>query len=245
MLQLSWWAQMDWIEELTSFAHGQLEDAELEVLWGRGVSDEQIALYRIGVMRGVLPPMDGADRFLEWSANGSRLVDMFCLPMTNTRNQVRGLQFRYVNREKKGYKNYVIEDGDPALFGLGQAMPHVWDTGCIAIVEGAFDLFPLQRWQPGVIATMTAMVSSDLVRILRRTATEVWTVYDSDKQGVKGAHDFQKEHGDAFRVRDIQMPKVRKVTGEQSKDPSDVWEVFGDAKFQNLLESLGLPRKTV
>lgn len=232
---------MDWLEELTAFASDQLGEHEREVLWGRGVTDEQIALYRIGHLRRQLPDLQRAGLFMEWSGNGRKLDDVFVLPLTNAMNQVRGFQFRYVDRARKGYMDFFADETEPVMFGLGQALPHAWKSGSMWIVEGGFDLFPIQRVYPEIIATLTARVPEHLVRLLRRFVDDVWIAYDMDKAGLRGTYDFIEEYGSEFRTHKVQLPRVRKVDGSQSKDPSDVWEAWGDARLGVFLRQLQSP----
>lgn len=223
---------MNWLDNLTTYAQKSLGDREREVLWGRGVSDEQIETYRLGYLEDGLPNLDLCpDTFRAWSDDGRKLKDVFLLPMTNTQNQVLGVQFRYVDRSRKGYMDFLADDEEVSLFGLGPAMPHIWRTKSVWLVEGGFDLFPIQRVHPQTVATMTAKVSEPLFRILRRFVDDVWLGYDNDAAGIRGAQSFIKEYGDQVRVHEVRFPRVRKVNGEQSKDPADVWEAWGDEQL--------------
>lgn len=231
---------MEWLEQLTDFAQEQLGEREREELSKRGVTDEQIVLYRIGHLSKTLPSLQ-AQEFLTWSDGGKKLDDVFVLPLTNALNQVRGFQFRYVDRAKKGYMDFFADEEEPVLFGLGPAMPHVWRSGALWIVEGGFDLFPIQRVYPNIVATLTSRVPEHFVRLLRRFVDVIWLVYDMDNAGLRGAHGFIKEYGQEFRTHEVKLPKVRKTDGSQSKDPSDVWEAWGDARFGVFLRQLQSP----
>jgi len=222
---------MRWIDTLVEFAQSKLTDRELEILWGRGVSDEQIREYKLGYVNARLPPLEGAEAFLDWCWQGRKLEDMFVLPMTNSLGQVKGVQFRHVERHKKGYTDYLVDKEEPALFGLAQAMPHVWQTQWVVLVEGAFDLFPVQRVLPNVIPTMTASVSLGLLRFLRRNVREIWLMYDTDKSGYEGARAFVAENGQHFKY--LHNPGLPRLKYEQrlTKDPAELWEVLGDERF--------------
>jgi len=109
-----------WLDTLVDFAHSNLGDAEREALWMRGFSDEQIALYRLGCVLTELPELGTeAGPFLKWVHDRGGLQGQFVLPMTNAQGQVRGVQFRFIDRAKKGYGIYSIEEDEPVLFGLG------------------------------------------------------------------------------------------------------------------------------
>jgi len=183
--------------------------------------------------------MEGAADFLEWCWQGRRLNDMLVFPMTNALGQVKGVQFRHLDRAAKGYTDYLLDHDEPVLFGLAQAMPHVWQSQSIWIVEGAFDLFPIQRVYPNIIPTMTAAVSTALLRFLKRNVRNVWLGYDMDPTGWKGAKELAQHDAPDFRVHIPKFPRLKFFDGREAKDPSDLWEILGDDKFGVYLKNLG------
>jgi hypothetical protein len=223
---------MQWIETLVERAHANLGDREREALWMRGVSDEQIDLFQLGYLDCDLPSLDQADNFLSWCSGGSKLDDVFVIPLTNTLGQVRGLQFRHVEKERTGYMDYMPYEDEPIFFGLAQAMTRVWNTKAIWIVEGAFDVFPIHRVIANVIATLTARVTTQLVGLLRRLVDVVWLGYDMDEAGRRACAQFVRKYDKEFVVHVVEYPRVLTLGGKgRVKDPSDLWEVWGDKKF--------------
>lgn len=233
---------MNWLEELVSYAQGNLTDQEREALWMRGVSDEQIASYRLGYLNQHLPPLTKAGHFLEWCRNGQKLDSVFVIPLTNTLGQIKGVQFRHVDRTRSGYMDYFADKNEPVLFGLAQAMPSIWETGVVCIVEGAFDLFPVQRHCPNTVATLTAGVSKGFTAVLKRLCHEVWMLYDRDVPGQKASENFSKFHGSEFKVVIVNLPVLTVPhTGKLAKDPGEVWEVQGDEAFGVFMKRLKDP----
>lgn len=230
-----------WCEVLTRFAEQQLGEREREELWKRGVSDEQIKLFRIGCLRKTLPSLPDSGGFLAWCDGGAKLDDVFVLPLTNVLGEIRGFQFRYVERSRKGYTDYLASQEEPALFGLSQAIPHMWETRSAWLVEGNFDMCPIQRVFPQVIPVMTVGVSEQVVRLLRRLVDDVWVAFDMDGPGRNGTIAFIRDYGKEFHVHDVEFPRVRKIDGTPSKDPADVWEAWGDEKFGVFLRRLQSP----
>lgn len=235
---------MTWADELTSFAGSQVTDREREALYARGVSDEQIELFQIGYLRhanaNYIPGLVGADEFLRW-ARGIKLNDVFVYPMTNMLGDIKGFQFRSVDREKRGtYTDFFLAQDEPVLFGLGQAMPYIWDTESVFLVEGVYDLFPLHRHYPAIVATMTAKVTDNFLRLLRRMVRRLWLGYDMDKQGRKVSYEFAREHGREFEnFQVVSYPKVYKVgSKEWIKDPGDLWETWGDARVKEFIQTV-------
>lgn len=235
---------MKWLENLVDFAASNLGEREREALWMRGVSDDQIELYRLGCLDGTLPPLDYSQEFLDWSWNGRRLDDVFVLPLTNTLGQIKGLQFRHVDQSIAGYRDFIPYEDEPVFFGLAQAMSEVWRTGSIWLVEGGFDLFPIQRAFPNVTATLTARVTREFSRLLRRIATEIWLGYDMDDAGRRACARFVHEGRHDFdRINVVEYPRLPKARGEGwTKDPAELWEVWGDAKMLGFLKRLVDPQ---
>ncbi len=229
---------MYWLDDLVTHASTQLDDRVLDELYTRGVTDDQIKMYQIGYVNKVLPPADYPIEFLKWCWEGARLKDMYVFPLTSPLGDVRGVQFRHVSRDEKGYLDYSEDRGEAVLLGLGQAMPHIWRTGEILLVEGGFDLYPIQRFVPQTVATITAKVSGAFLRVLRRLVKTIWLAYDKDPPGRKAAARFMKEHGDEFHIVDVDYPCPIMPNGKHSKDPSELWEMWGDTRLGPYLQGV-------
>lgn len=227
---------MTWFDSLVDHACHQVDDRILESLNARGVSDSQVVEYQVGYLNRDLPPtIECPQHFLEWARGGSKLDDVYVFPLTNILGEIHGLQFRHVARERTGYMDYFAGKGESVLFGLKQAAPRIWETESVFFVEGNFDLFPIQRHDPTVVATLTARVPDALIRFLRRTCSQVVFGYDNDSTGKRGVEQFRKQYSTEFKVRDIQYPKIPLSNGKSVKDSADLWEVWGDPKFGDFL----------
>lgn len=224
------------LEALVTFASNNMNDDVRFELYARGVSDEQIQRYRIGYIGNRLP--NGlTGKFYNW-AKGKKNV--FVFPLTTSLGVVRGVQFRYVDRDRKGYADYIEEDCryDLVTFGLTEALPHIWETEEAWIVEGTFDVFPIQRTFPNVFPTLTARVTDSNVRFLRRLVKRVYLLYDMDEPGRKACDYFQSRYGKEFEVRVPNLPLVNTIQGERVKDISDLWETWGEERTVKFLRSL-------
>lgn len=227
---------MEWLEALVEGAHAQLGSRELEELWSRGVSDDQIELYKIGHLDQYLPEANYPNHFIEWWCSQDR-HDVFVLPLTTTQGQIRGIQLRHVERSEKGYTDYIADREEPVLFGLGQAMQSVWESETICLVEGFFDLCPIQRHLPYTVATIHAGVPNNFWRVLRRLVTRIVLIYDNDEAGRDVSYKIAKEYRSAFKVDIFKYPHLsrkqftKKSSKEPVKDPSDIWEAWGDQRF--------------
>jgi hypothetical protein len=226
-----------WIESLVDAAASRVDSAR-ESLWSRGVSDEQIGLYRIGHLSELPSQIDYPQTFLDVWRRGNR-SSVFVLPLTNTVGQVKGLQLRHSDKDVRGYSTFVLSPEEPVYFGLAQAMVAAWSSRSVWLVEGAFDVFPIQRVFPAVLSTMTADLSDTLARTLHRVVDEVYVGYDADPPGQRGVATIRKKHGKTFRVCAPQWPRVQRLDGKGPvKDPSDLWEAWGDERLGPFLRSL-------
>lgn len=229
-----------WATEFVEWANKQLDDRVREALWERGASDEQINLFSIGHVGGQLPEdIEFPEAFLKWSSDGAKLEDVYLFPLTNPIGEVKGFQFRSVERGKKDYMDFFLDKTEPSYFGLGQAMPYIWESESIGVVEGVFDFFPVQRVAPWFIPTITAKVTDLLLRFMKRVVRRVIFFYDADKIGDRATKSFISEEGPAFEeVREIIYPiGVTLLSGKPVKDPGELWEAWGDTKLQPYLRS--------
>ena len=226
-----------WLETLVAWAHTQLGDREREALWSRGVSDEQIELFQLGYLDGELPELEQVHTFVKKYLKTRWLHDVFVLPLTNTLGQVKGLQLRHVDQAQKGYSDFLPFDDEPILFGLAQAMPHVWETQSIWLVEGAFDLFPIQRFCPNVVPTLTNRLTEQFAVLLRRLVDDIWLAWDMDVKGREATWRAVREYCDDFQIHSVRFPRPLKLDGSGLvKDPSELWEVWGDTRLGPFLQ---------
>ena len=224
----------EWAQELVEYTKARLSDREREALWDRGVSDDQIEAFQIGYLNKQLPA-GLPPHFMNWCDDGEKMEDLLVFPLTTALGAVRGFQFRHVERERSGYMDYFVDRREPCLFGLHQAVRAIWDRGAVFLVEGVFDLLPVQRSVPHVLATLTANVSPQTVRFLRRIVRQVWIGFDMDAPGRTGCRKFQNDHGSEFEVYVVEYPRIN---GTFTKDPGDLWEAWGDAQMVPYLQSV-------
>jgi hypothetical protein len=127
---------------------------------------------------------------------------------------------------------------------MAQAMPHVWKTKAVWLVEGVFDLFPIQRVHPNVIPTLTNRVSDPLGRLLKRLVTDLWLAFDMDEKGREAVRKTTWNYRKDFTIHDIRLPRPFSLDGKtRVKDPSELWEAWGDVKFEKFLRPDNLERR--
>jgi len=226
---------MTWPQDLVQFSTSKITDREREALWSRGVTDDQIKLFQIGCLNKELPT-GMPEPFLQWAKNGQKLDNVFVFPLTTTLGEIRGFQFRHIDRARLGYMDYFLDRREPCLFGLSQAIASIWSSKSVYLVEGVFDLFPIQRAVPFVVATMTAFTNGQTARLLRRLVKRVWLGYDMDTPGKKGCADFQRRYEKDFEL--VYRVSYPQVNGKPVKDPGDLWEAWGDAQLIPFVRSI-------
>jgi DNA primase len=223
---------MTWQNELVSFAQSNLTDYDKDYLYGRGVSDEQMQEFHLGLIRDTLPSGLGSPSFLKWLEDSRTWRNSYVFPLTNVLGEVHGFQFK--SFEGKLYSTFLESPGEMVTFGLSQCVETVWKTKTIWLVEGVFDLFPIHRHFQGVACVLTAAVNEPGFKQIRRLARRVLLGFDMDVAGRRGCWDFVKEHGKKFDAVEIitypSLPLIG-VEDKRSKDPGDVWGVWGDEKF--------------
>lgn len=228
-----------WLEEFVQITSEALDERVQEALYARGVTDAQMALYQLGYMDRKLPELEYPKAFLDWCYQGKKLDDVFVLPLTNAVGEIKGLQFRHVDQDKKGYMDFIPTKGEAILFGLGQAMAPAWESRRVMLVEGGFNLFPPQRYFPEVVATLTANVVESLVRVFRRIGVrDLWLAYDNDSTGRDSMVRLTKQYSKEFTVHVLNFPKLPMINGKLTKDPSDLWELWGEQKFGEFIRPL-------
>lgn len=225
----------DYLNRIFAFAREEIlkSGTALTYLAQRGVTERQ--LYDLGlgyVPSDKWPPYIDPDKacpeeahYLDKSRRGFKIKGKILFPLTNAMGDVRGLQARTPDLEVKDYwKFYDLHaDIDALFFGLEAAMPHIWERREIVLVEGIFDLFPVQRVFPNAVCLGTARVTNLQLKFMRRYVRDVLLLLDNDEYGEAASRKFQRDHG-----RDFQSVQRIPYLG---KDPSSSWERLGEEKF--------------
>lgn len=123
--------------------------------------------------------------FAAWYPRGwfERLV----FPLTAPLGAVLGVQTRAL--DTKSYMQFYAYPTEvfPYLFGVTAALPHIWRTKQIVIVEGVFDYLAVKDLAPNAVAVLTAGVPQACRRFFRRYVKRVTALLDMDEAGRTGA----------------------------------------------------------
>jgi DNA primase len=229
---------VSYLDTIVSFAHDQLDDDACDYLTGRGVTDEQIDLFRIGVLRGEVPalPVLGAAPFYEWLKDGGSIDNVLVFPLTNVLGEVFGFQFRSLAPGGRYREFFHGKEAEAVTFGLAQAAAGMWETRAVWLVEGVFDCLPLARHFPATLPVLSVRITDAMLRQLRRLVGTVYIGYDMDSTGRQAAESFRQTYGRDFDVRIVTYPRVQPFGKDRPiKDPGELWEAWGDDPLRDFV----------
>jgi len=166
---------------------------------------------------------------------GERFTGYAVCPVWSPRGTIIGFEVR--NTQRKYIRDYRLPEAvwNPFFIGMRRALPKIWAGGDVWIVEGQFDLYPLEWAIPetdAVLATVRAKLSKWHLEFLRRYCKGwVHMVYDRDETGLKATFGYETKEGkrrmgalDALQRVGL---KSRDVPFSGGKDPGDLWDQGG------------------
>jgi hypothetical protein len=171
-------------------------------------------------------------------SKGLNLTGWLVCPIYSPKGKVIGFEAR--NTKDKALSEFVMDEGrwHPLWLGLTPTtMERIWNGADVWVVEGLFDLFPLEWAVPQgavVLATLRARLTDRHVEFLRRFCQgRVHMVYDRDEQGIKATHGWTDQTGkrrwgalDKLRRVKVWCRDVPYIGG---KDPGEIWDRGGVA----------------
>jgi len=198
-------------------------DAILGYLGSRLVTQEEIKKYRIGYSKVISVPDDGSPdraRFMEESWKGKKFEDRIIFPIQDTVGRVVGIIGR--SHTKKDFKEFETEEAKFSgfFYGLYQALPRIYETGKVYVVEGTFDTHALAKVFPNTVGSLTAGLFETQHDLLSMFADRIITVFDADKAGRESAEKAQKRWGNVW---DLNLGY---------KDPDECLKTLGYKGFQ-------------
>ena len=142
----------------------------LQYLRSRGVTEEEIKEYHIGASRVVIIPKDGSqdcENFQKETARGRKLENKVIFPIYDMIGRVVGLFGRSI--ETKEFKFILTAEGKftGVLLGFYQALPYIYETGKVFVVEGPFDLMAFRKVYKNSVAALTAGLSDSQYILLQ------------------------------------------------------------------------------
>lgn len=230
---------MNWLA--SHFQQCSLDEDHAGYFLGRGAKEESIS--RLGVktwqsMADQAPEEDFRERYGD---NGWRLDGWVLWPLFSPRGRTLGFAGRKFG--EKTITRYLLPEGawNPIWTGLTpDVMQRIYDGADVWIVEGMFDLLPLEWGIPErdvVLASERAHLTDKHIEFLRRFARRpgqwVRMTYDNDEPGRKGMHGWVDETGKKRwgAIQRLERVNVRATAVDYrgGKDPGEIWSLGGAA----------------
>jgi len=216
---------MNFVDRFVEWCSSQVfeNDKALEYLRGRGVTDDQIKLHRIGYCPGLYvcdEDLDGEDckEMNRWSKGGELLNKSIILPITSYTGKTYGFQSRSL--DKKNYETYIIKRRPEAFFfGIGENMDSIWSKKSIIITEGAFDQLIAERYiGRNSVAILTNTLSNNHAKFITRFTDNVVFCLDNDRAGLDGLD------RSSYKIKSIRKDiEINVVKIKGAKDLNELW----------------------
>lgn len=228
-----------------------LSEAHEGYVLGRGGKEQSIQEIGLTTWQPLLaPPVfpgtpEGADARKHWVKKygplGEKLVGWLAWPLRSPRGQIIGFSAR--RTDVKVIERYLLPEAawNPVWAGMTpERMRRIWDGANIWIVEGIFDLLPLEwavRAKDVVLGSERARLTAKHVEFLRRHCRGVVKmVYDNDQTGRRGVEGWYDE--EAKQHRQGAISRLERVglrcldVRYRGKDPGEVWKHGGAAAIR-------------
>lgn|GEM_PF-3759320 len=170
----------------------------LEYLKSRGLDKNCIDKYRIGYNRIISVHNDGTtecNRFVDEMRGGKKFEETVVFPLQDAIGQVVGLIGRSISI--KDFRIFATQRAkfDGFFFGFFQALPYVYSTNRVFVVEGPFDTVAMASIIPNTVGALTAGMSDNQYQLLKTYCDTIVTVFDSDKAGRRAAEKVGNRSG--------------------------------------------------
>lgn len=180
------------LDAMAMTLHGSIFRYEpaMSYLASRGVTEEEIRLYKIGYSRIISVPREESpeyETFIKQTDKGRKFENKIIFPIFDVLGRVLGLFGRAI--DSKEFKFFLTKEGKHigALLGLHQALNYIYDTEKVFVVEGPFDLLSFRKVFPNTVSSITAGLYENQYRMLNMYAKTIVTVFDSDTAGREAA----------------------------------------------------------
>ena len=195
------------------------EKVALKYLKSRSVTSKQVLKYKIGYSRYEysIPPFPKTIFF-------NRLI----FPVRNEYGQLEAFTTRKPHDEEtpgSRYSKVYLPDKNP-IYGLYEALPDIYASGCAVLVEGNLDVTAVEPYFPAVIASSTGRLTSKQMRLLQRFVKRLFVFPDLDETGEKMEAQVRKFYSRWFQVNFIKDSPVKDANAWRSQNPEEFAEYF-------------------
>jgi hypothetical protein len=204
-------------------------------------------IHRLGMALWTTPAAPPPDEeFIERYSGGKYLNGRLACPALSPRGDLLGFEARsWRTGEGKKITDYRLPEAkwNPFFLGLTpDMMGRVWDGADVWVVEGLFDLAPMERVAPAgdvVLATVRAKLGDAHIEFFRRYVRRgtVHVVYDNDETGQKQTNGWTddvtgKERWGALKRLEQVGVSCRAIPYAGGKDPGEIWDRGGEAALR-------------
>ena len=200
----------------------------LDYLKNRGVSGEDVRDFFLGYSKIISVVDDGSldyEIFMKETYRGKVFENKIIFPIYDVIGRTVGIFGRAL--DSKAFKYYLTQEAkySGVLTGIYQALPHIYETGKVFVVEGPFDLLAFRKVFKNSVGANTAGLSESQYEILSFFADRIVTVFDSDAAGENATKEAKKKWGNISSV------------SLGYKDPDNVLKELGYDKFVKYVKS--------
>lgn len=215
----------------------------LSYLKSRNVTGQDITKYELGFLKIISVPEDGSknrDRFMDESWRGRKFESKLIFPIKDPIGRVIGIIGRSIT--SKAFATFVLDEAKFSgfLFGLYQALPEIYKTNRVYVVEGVFDTPALSKVLPNTVGSLSSGLYKNQYEILKFFCENIITVFDTDEPGQEGAEKAGKWA--LWNTRKEEVPEwlINKKSGVKNivlgyKDPDKALSDLGMKKFRELI----------
>lgn len=248
LLKVNVWAARFFRDNLFSDVLG--EDAR-EYLSGRNINADSIRRWGLGfaandwgnllksakkegftektlVAAGLITQRQGQSGFYDKFRN--RLM----FPILDTASNVIGFGGRTLGNDPAKYMNSpatAVFDKSNCVYGLNLARHNIVSTSTVIVVEGYTDVIMCHQFGcNNVVATLGTSFTEGHARLLRRFASNIVLVFDSDIAGAEAANR-------ALEVCLSQKVDIKIASVPQGKDPCEYLLVAGANAFRSVVDN--------
>jgi len=230
----------NWLSEVLHEGRYLTDEAEGYLL-GRGMTPETLIRLGMTLWTRHEDPAPDEEFARKYQPRGDYLRGRIVCPCYSPRGIIIGFEARTWEWDAgKKITDYRLSQAswNPFFLGLTPSTMHrIWDGCDVWIVEGLFDLAPMERIVPSqdvVLATVRAKLSWAHAEFLRRYVRRgrVNLVYDNDETGRKQTLGWTDEHGKrrwgALEVLQRVGVENRDIPYRGGKDPGEIWDNGGE-----------------
>lgn len=226
-----------WLENALELS--ALNEEGLHYLMGRGATRETVEKWGIKTFDAPDTPFPDERLHKHYGSHFERFEGKLAYPLYGPRGQLLGIDTRSI--DQKDDDRYLLPESrwNPVWIGMiPEVMDAVYEGKDIIIVEGRFDVFPMNHIAEGrpVLGSATAHLSWAHIEFLKRWGRRdtqlpwekhagrgghVYFAYDQDDTGRHGTDEGLRK----LRKRGVECSEIR--YGRKGDDPGTIWDRGG------------------